>query len=423
MTTHQTLTIEYDPEFVCTVRDESIGLTGYLVVDASLAGHACGGLRLSEGVSIEELGSLARSMTLKYGFSYMKQGGAKAGIVADPDLPLEKRRRLLYRFGELLGPVLRQGYYYSGPDMNTTEEDIEHMLQGAGVHLPHPRRGKGKKSGLYTALAVMVAAEAAASAMETSLQGKTIAIEGFGAVGSPLAMLMAKKKGVKVLAVSTTKGAVYNPAGLDVERLLKLRQSHGNSLVTVYEDADRIDNEELLTLDVDIISPCARQWAITEANADRIKASLVCPGANNPVTPEAERMLFRRKIVSVPHFTANCGGVLGNKLEVVGVNEEYIESFIRKRNFDRIRSLIVRARDGSEPMTFIAEREAKRVFDKMREEARHATLPSLTHRVGLRVFNAGLIPDFMIRPLAPRYLERTMRLPSHTFPGQVGSVV
>jgi hypothetical protein len=74
-------------------------------------------------------------------------------------------------------------------------------------------------------------------------------------------------------------------------------------------------------------------------------------------------------------------------------------------------------------MTFIAEREAKRVFDKMREEARHATLPSLTHRVGLRVFNAGLIPDFMIRPLAPRYLERTMRLPSHTFPGQVGSVV
>ncbi len=145
--------VSRQPEFVCTVRDGSLGLIGYVVIDALIAGHACGGLRMSETVNVSELKNLARSMTLKYGFNQMAQGGAKAGIVADRDMPVDEKRRLLYRFGELIAPLLQTGCYNSGPDMNVTATDIEHMLSGAKMRVPAPRKGKGKKSGLYTAWA------------------------------------------------------------------------------------------------------------------------------------------------------------------------------------------------------------------------------------------------------------------------------
>jgi glutamate dehydrogenase (NAD(P)+) len=398
------------PEFACTVHDESLGLIGYVVIDASIAGHACGGLRMSETVNISELKNLARSMTLKYGFNQMAQGGAKAGIVADRDMPVDERRRLLKRFGELIAPLLQTGYYNSGPDMSVTAADIEHMLSGARMRVPAPRKGMGKRSGLYTAMGVMTAAEAATSMMETTLQGKTVAIEGFGAVGSALAMLLTRKKNAKVVAISTSRGAIYNPAGLDIDRLLSLRESHGDSMVSVFENADRIDNEELLVLDVDILSPCARQFAVAAGNAAHIRARLLCPGANNPVAPGMEEILSDRNIMSIPDFVANGGGVLGNKIEVLGMGPDFIESFIRQRNFERIRSLIQQARETGATMAAIAERKAANAFTAMRQKAEQPDLGSFMGRAGLRLFNVGLIPAFITRPLAPLYLKRTMSL-------------
>ncbi len=118
--------------------------------------------------------------------------------------------------------------------------------------------------------------------METTLQGKTVAIEGFGAVGSALAMLLTRKKNAKVVAISTSRGAIYNPAGLDIERLLKLRENYGDAVVNVFEDADRIDNEELLILDVDVLSPCARQFAIAAGNAGQYPRA---PGVSRSKQP------------------------------------------------------------------------------------------------------------------------------------------
>jgi glutamate dehydrogenase/leucine dehydrogenase len=397
-----------EPEFVCTVRDDNMGLLGHVVVHASIDGHACGGLRMFDTVCLEELQDLAKSMTLKYGFSGMRQGGAKAGIFASPELSTERRRGLLFRFGQLIAPLLRSGYYNPGPDMNTTAEDIEHMLSAAAVRTPGPRRGMGKKSGLYTGMSVMVAAEAVASVLRETLEGKTVAIEGFGSVGSALAMLMAKKKKARVVAISTTQGAIHNPAGLDVERLLDLRQSHGNDLVNAYDDADHIEKEELVLLDVDILSPCARRNAITEANVDKVRARIVCPGANNPITREAHLELFRRGVIVVPHFIANCGGVIGNKAEVLGVDEEFIEAFIRQRNFEQVRSLILRSREAHEAMFDIALREASNSFDQMRQHAARKSAGNRLRKAGLRAFNAGLVPKPLARSLAPWILARTM---------------
>ena len=397
-----------EPEFLCTVRDDSMGLLGHVVVHASIDGHACGGLRMFDTVCVEELQDLARSMTLKYGFSGMSQGGAKAGIVAPPEMSTERRRGLLFRFGQLIAPLLRSGYYSPGPDMNTTAEDIEHLLSAAAVRSPGPRRGMGKKSGLYTGMSVMVAAEAVASVLQETLEGKTVAIEGFGAVGSALAMLMAKKKKARIVAISTTQGAIYNAAGLDVNRLLVLRQSHGNNVVNAYDDADHIEMEELLLLDVDILSPCARRNSITKSNVDKVRARVVCPGANNPVTLEAHAELFRRGVIAVPHFIANCGGVIGNKAEVLGVDEEFVEEFIRQRNLERLRSLILRSREAGETMIEIALREASNSFDRMQRNAARRSAGNRLRRAGLRAFNAGLVPKAVARSLAPWILGRTM---------------
>jgi glutamate dehydrogenase (NAD(P)+) len=397
-----------EPQFVGVASDRSIGLLGYVVVDSTIDGHACGGLRFDSGVTVEELKGLAWSMTLKYGFSGMAQGGAKAGISADPDLPEERRRELLVRFGEIIGPLLRSRFYISGTDMNTTVADIDTMMRAAAMKVPAPRRDKGKKSGLFTALGVMVAAEAAAPATGFTLAGSTVAIEGFGAVGSAFGWLMAKKKGAKVVAVSTSRGAIYNANGLDVEVLLRLREEFGNASVTAYEHADRIRNEELLELKVDLLSPCARHHCIDLNNVTRIQARLVCPGANIPVTHEADKVLFSRGIVSVPPFAANCGGVLGNKVEMLGVDDEFIEAFIRRKNAGRILALIAESRKIGEAPIFLAERYAMSRFRAMQETAVRGGIGGEIYRVGLKAFNAGLLPERVLRPLAPIYLEKAM---------------
>ena len=189
--------------------------------------------------------------------------------------------------------------------MNVWQDDIDVVHAAAGYREPAPRRGKGNKSGLFTSYGVMIVTEAAAAFRGVDLSKCTVAVEGFGSVGSTYALLMAKKKGANVVAISTTNGAIYNPKGLDVDKLIELRVTKGHGVVEVYEPAERISNDELLTLDVDILAPCARIHSINAANATAIKASMICPGANIPVTRPAQTMLFQRGII-----------VVGNLLEI-----------------------------------------------------------------------------------------------------------
>jgi glutamate dehydrogenase (NAD(P)+) len=396
------------PQFVAEVRDDSIGLLGYVVVDSTVRGRSCGGLRLFDNVSVDQLKALARGMTLKYGFSGMPQGGAKAGIVADPDMPKDQKQRLLFRFGEILHPVLRSGYYISGPDMSVEHDDIDVMMAGAGVQVPSPRREKGKKSGFFTALGVMVAVEACLAADAVDPAGITVAIEGFGAVGTSLALLLSERKRSRVVAVSTTKGALYDPRGLDVAELARLREQHGNRSVEFYRGADQIRNEDLLTLEVDVLAPCAGQYTVTEENVDRIRARYICPGANNPVTAGAEQSLARKGVVSVPYFTANCGGVLGNKMEILDATDTFIESMIREKNRDRIGRLIALARERREPLYPIAEQYALERYRGMQASAAVPSVKGRMHAAGLGLFNAGLIPSAFHRLFATPYLRRAM---------------
>ncbi|MCA9409192.1 MAG: Glu/Leu/Phe/Val dehydrogenase [Candidatus Omnitrophica bacterium] len=394
------------PQGVMTVRDEALGLLGYVVVDRTINGHACGGLRIHKDLSIDELKALARGMTLKYGFCRMDQGGAKAGIVLNMDAPQETKQRFLRRFAELIEPLLKSGYYITGPDMGTEQKDILDMLKHIDMKIPKMRRDSGQKSGFYTALSVMVAAEACVEYKKMSWNGLKVAIEGFGAVGSSLALLLTRRKKAKIVAISTSAGAIYDENGLDVEKLRDLLKTKGSKLVDFYEGARKIQQEEVLTLDVDILAQCAKQYTINENNAHAIKASIITPGANNPITVKAEEILTKRGVLCIPYFCANCGGVMGNKMEVTGVSEDVIEDVIRLKNKKKIFRLIEIARKENQTLTWIAEGEALDLFNKMKIKVNKRHLKYRLYRMAVNAFNQGVVPKFLLKKIAPMYLRK-----------------
>jgi glutamate dehydrogenase (NAD(P)+) len=396
-----------NPQLVVIAEDKSTGLLGYVVIDDTINGHACGGLRMHSKLTIDELKTLARSMTLKYGFTGMAQGGAKAGIVMGQDIQVARKQELLKRFAQIISPLLKSKRYITGPDMNTTQDDIDFMLKSIGIRVPKPRRNTGHKSGFYTALGVMVGIEAAAEHKKMKISNCKVAIEGFGSVGSALAYLLVTKKDSKVIAISTSKGAIYEEKGLDIMKLITLRNKHGDDVVNVYKEATTIDKSKLLTLDVDILSPCAIYHTISMNNVNEIKAPIICAGANNPATRDAEEKLFEKGILSVPFFMVNCGGVLGNKLEVTGVSDIFIEGFLRNKIFNHIIDVIKKAEETNNSMLSIAEKYSIRNFNEMKSRDNKG-IKNIFYKSVLEMFNRGLFPKFIVKLFAPVYLKKTM---------------
>jgi glutamate dehydrogenase (NAD(P)+) len=303
-------------------------ILGYLVIDSLVAGRSCGGLRLLPDIDEMEMRNLARAMTLKYGFLGLPQGGAKAGVLQDPEAPLEERRKSLMEFGKAIAPLLRNRIFVPGMDMGTDVDDIRFMLKGVGVPIKY-RELRNNDSGYYTAVSVLACAKQAVRHSRKNLSECTVAIEGFGKVGNALAGLF-QNIHVRVVAVSTSKGAIHNPGGLDIKALQKLTAEAGSQAVDLYTEANHIRPKELLELPVDILCPCARHDSINEENADSISAPIICSGANNPVTPEAEALLFEKGVLCLPDFVSNCGGVLGGTMEFASVKKKKIASRRRR---------------------------------------------------------------------------------------------
>src|SRR3989338_6071066 len=137
------------PERVLTREDKSIGFLGHLVIDRTIHGHACGGLRMTADLDVQEVKELARSMTLKFGFLGRPMGGAKAGLVASRDASGEERKRLFRRFGELFSAEIRSGLYYTGTDLGSRPEDLLDVMAGAGIQFSAEQLRPAFQSGLY----------------------------------------------------------------------------------------------------------------------------------------------------------------------------------------------------------------------------------------------------------------------------------
>lgn len=391
------------PPAIYEITDVSAGLTGWLAVDSTISNHCCGGLRMAPDVSAAELMDLAKAMTLKYGFLGLPHGGAKAGIVCDENATREKRLSLLEAFGIKIRGLLAGRLYSTGPDMGTNNEDIRHMLRAAGIRIPR-RTLAGERSGWYTSLTVLASAQVAAVKQGLDLSKATAAIEGFGKVGSSVAQGL-HQLGCRVAAISTSRGALYSSGGLDMAKLLELSRIFGSKLVDNYEGAERIGKEQLLELEVDVLFPCARHHSIHSRNASRIKAKLIIPGANIPITEEAEELLFKRGVFCVPDFIANSGGVLGGTMEFAGLEQSAIVNFVNDNFSKQAKLLFEKSLKENIGLRKMAEKIALDRFARVKAASEDRSLKNKAFGFALGLYRNGMIPELFVGALAERYFR------------------
>lgn len=311
MTDALLLVDDWGPEKIVVVSHRRTGMKGVLVIDNTARGIGKGGTRMSPNVSVEEIARLARVMTWKWASVDLFYGGAKAGVVADPSSP--DKEAILRAFARALSNEVPREYVM-GLDMGLTEDDaaiVQDELgdRGAAVGTPEHLGGVAYDKLGVTGYGVAEAADAAADFLGRPLAGARIAIQGFGAVGNAAARRFAEL-GATVVAVSTAKGALHDPAGLDVPALLAAREEHGDDFVNRHPQGTAIPSGRELTVDCDILVPAALQDVIDEDNAPDIKARLVVEGANLPTSPRAQEILARRGVTVLPDFVANAGGVV-----------------------------------------------------------------------------------------------------------------
>lgn len=379
-------------------------ILGYLVIDSIIGGHSYGGVRLMPKIDEKEIGILARAMTLKFGFLGLPHGGAKAGVIGDPDAPQEERLARLEAFGQAISPLLAHRVYIPATDMGTYNKDILHMVKSIGMPIKK-REFTVERSGYYTALTVFSGIKQAARHVGMDVSDCRIAIEGLGKVGTELARIL-HDAGAPIVAVSTSRGAIYNPEGLDIIRLTQLASETGSRAVEVYDNAEPIDLPSLIKLPVDILCPCALINTINAENADRVFARIISPGANNPVSPEAEPILHRRGIISLPYFMTNCGGTLGGTMEFASVNKNRIEEFIDIHIGNSIAKILEEAAGkGLPPIDLAVPFVLKRLKD-IGSKSAHPTVTSRLFKWGLELYRSGYIPGFLAGPLAPGYFEK-----------------
>lgn len=384
-----------------------INLKGYLAIDSTVNGRSIGGLRMAPDLSPDLIIQTARVMTLKYGFAGLRVGGAKAGIAADPEMPRDRKRELLKNFGQALKPFIQTERYTPGTDLGISGDNIRFMLESVG--LKGQRRGSSLGlSGFYTGITVFTAAVAAARHTGLDLNRATVAIEGFGSVGASAARMF-WERGIRVVAISTSRGAIYDERGLNIGELIKLRDRVGSHVVNEYDKAEKIDKSRLAELDVDMFSPCGQSYSITSENANRVATKIISPGANVPFTSEAELILFRRGILAIPDFVANCGGALGTSMRRARLQDDHVRHFLEHKIGEQVTKVIeVAERERVIPRVY-AERIAEERFLRVKAATERKNIRARTFNFVLGLYRKGVIPSQVVTPVASRYFERRFR--------------
>ncbi|UZX02901.1 Glu/Leu/Phe/Val dehydrogenase [Arthrobacter sp. CDRTa11] len=300
---------EWGPEKIVVVSDRKTGMRGVLVLDNTARGTGKGGTRMSPSLSVQEVARLARTMTWKWAAVDLFHGGAKAGILGDPNDP--KKESILRAFARALSNEVPSEYVF-GLDMGLAEEDAAIFLdelgdRGASTGLPRALGGLPYDQLGVTGYGVAEATEAAAQHRNISIQESRVSIQGFGAVGQAAAVRLVEL-GATIVAVSTSAGAVHDPNGLNVARLANLRAEAGDACVRHYGSMQPADTA--MTVDADILIPAAREDTVNDVIAASTNVKLVIEGANLPTSPSSRRILHERGITVVPDFIANAGGIV-----------------------------------------------------------------------------------------------------------------
>jgi glutamate dehydrogenase (NAD(P)+) len=299
--------------------------TGYRVQYNITLGPAKGGIRYHPDVTLDEVTALAAWMTWKCAVAHIPFGGGKGGVVCDPTRMSRRElealtRRYVAEIIDAIGPEKD----VPAPDVNTNDQIMAWVMDTYSMHVGHTSTavvtGKPIEMGgslgrrEATGRGVMIVTREAARHLGLPLKGATVAVQGFGNVGSVSAELLARE-GAKIVAVTDWKGGVYNPKGLDIPKMIDYAKQ--NKTIDGFPCGESISNEELFKLDVHTLIPAALENQITLENASDIKARIVTEGANGPTTPDAHRLLHERGVFVIPDILANSGGVTTSYFEWV----------------------------------------------------------------------------------------------------------
>jgi glutamate dehydrogenase (NAD(P)+) len=304
--------------------------TGYRVQHSTTRGPGKGGIRYAANVNLDEVTALAMWMTWKCALLRLPFGGAKGGICCNPSAMSQKElERMTRRYTTEIISAIGPTKDIPAPDMNTNPQVMSWIMDTfsatQGYAVPGVVTGKPLQIGGIqgrtpaTGRGIMYTTQFAVRRLHPGNSDLTCAVQGFGNVGSFTCKFL-HESGMRVVAISDMFGGIYNRNGIDPNALLEHVKKAGR--VEGFPGTDKITNEELLELDVDILLPCAMENQITALNAGKIKAKLIVEGANGPTTPEADKILWERGRYIVPDILANAGGVTVSYFEWVQALQE-----------------------------------------------------------------------------------------------------
>ena len=305
---------------------------GFRVIHDNVLGPSKGGIRYAPDVTIDEVKALAAWMTWKCSVVNVPFGGAKGGVRCNPkELSNSELERLTRRYTANLLDVFGPDRDIPAPDMNTNEQIMAWIMDTYSMNSKRTETAvvtgkpiilggsQGRKEA--TGRGVVTVTLAALSKLGLMPNKVTVAVQGFGNVGSVSAQLMFEQ-GAKVIAISDVSGGYYNKNGINIPEAIRYMENNNRTL-SGYKDAEPISNEELLELECDVLIPAAKEDQISKLNAGNIKAKIISEGANGPITANADAILESKGIMVIPDILANAGGVTVSYFEWVQDRQGY----------------------------------------------------------------------------------------------------
>ncbi len=356
----------FGPEKVLEVYNPKSSMHGFVVIDNTALGPGKGGIRMTPTVSIMEVSRLARAMTWKNALAGIPFGGAKAGIIGDDKKITQKEKdEIVAAFAKALKPVC-PSLYIAGPDMNMAEHEMEIFANANGDKksctgkpaalggLPHELGSTG--FGCFHAMLV------ALKHQRKNIGDVTVAIEGFGNVGWFVAKFVTEYGG-KVVAVSDSRGVIYNEKGLNFEKLAAIKKK--KKTVTKYGVGKVLPAREIIHIPCDVLVTAAIPDLIKPGDIDKIKAALIVQGSNIPMGFEDEKKLHEKGVLVIPDFVANAGGVISSWVETIGKGKEYMFKVVEEKITANTQKVLARAeKEGKAPREIAIMVAKERVLEK-----------------------------------------------------------
>jgi len=317
---------ELTVNFPVKMDDGSVKIfTGYRVHHSTILGPTKGGIRYHPDVTLDEVRALAMWMTWKCSVVGIPYGGAKGGVICEPkEMSLRELENLTRRYATEISVLMSPEGDIPAPDVNTNAQTMAWIMDTYSMHrgysVPAVVTGKpldiGGSEGREeaTARGTQFNVRRAAEHLGLTLDGAAGVVQGYGNAGFYAARFL-HEDGVRVVGVSDSQGGIYNPKGLDPDKVLAHKRETGS--VVGYSDADTITNAELLELECDILVPAALENQIVAENAPRVKARLIAEAANGPTAPEADEVFYDKGIFVIPDILCNAGGVTVSYFEWV----------------------------------------------------------------------------------------------------------